>query len=586
VADRDRNRDLDRLRRISEALDGEGPMPDALDGDAASFLASALHLRSKVRVEEAAVPPDVTEAVLARVRQQAPEPGPSGTRRPLALAAAAVFVVAAVAAALAVRPGGPLEPAPALADVGEEVLLAQQDVLSLDATLTLVEWGAHPDVPVRRYEGTLRYQAPERLWLHLEDRTSSPVGFPANDLDLVVNDGTAWSTGLRACPVGEQPACLGAPEHRVVSGLAPFAADWVAPLDLVIPASAFLPGADVIAAEVDGAVVIDTTVARLQRTIGGLHAAGALRAVHPTDTVRMRLDRETFTVQRLTVTAGGSMARAAWAASNGYLESPGSSVLDLEVTARSLPASPFPAAPAPTAVDAGFVDRGDVGMPPPTWLPDGFSAHRSGVLADSGSTAIVRSWTDGRAWIRVDVADGRASDQLLGDLGPLVRRLRVGVGVGYTNAAGSVVSLHAGDRDLAVTGSVPLDVLVRVAASLPTTGTAVPAGWPQGNVLDSLPSGALRPAGALTARYDGADLLVAVPGPGQTSAVLRQRPGSSLGSPGKADVVGVEVRGMVGRYEPRTQVIRWVEDGWVRELRSPGLDLDELLTIATALERA
>jgi hypothetical protein len=43
---------------------------------------------------------------------------------------------------------------------------------------------------------------------------------------------------------------------------------------------------------------------------------------------------------------------------------------------------------------------------------------------------------------------------------------------------------------------------------------------------------------------------------------------------------------MVGRYEPRTQVIRWVEDGWVRELRSPGLDLDELLTIATALERA
>jgi hypothetical protein len=401
-----------------------------------------------------------------------------------------------------------------------------------------------------------------------------------------VDDGIAWSTGLRACPVGEQPACLAAPEHRVVSGLAPFAADWVAPLDLVIPASAFLPGAEVIAAEVDGAVVIDTTVARLQRTMDGLRAAGALRAVHPTDAVRLRLDRETFTIQGLTVTAGGSTARAAWAASNGYLESPGSRVLDLEVTERSLPASPFPAAPSPAAVDAGFDDEADITTPVPGWLPGGFSAHRGGVLADSGPTLTVRSWTDGRAWIRLDVADGRASDQLLGDLGPLVRRLRVGDGVGYTDPAGSVVSLHAGDRDLAVTGSVPLQVLVRIAASLPTTGAVVPAGWPQGDVLESLPSGALRPAGALTARYAGGDLLVAVPGPGQTSAVLVQRPGSSLGSPGKADVVGVEVRGTTGRYEPRTQVIRWVEDGWVRELRSPGLDLEDLLAIAAALERA
>jgi hypothetical protein len=342
----------------------------------------------------------------------------------------------------------------------------------------------------------------------------------------------------------------------------------------------------VVTAEADGAVILDTTVARLQRTIDGLRAAGALRAVHPTDAVRLRLDRETFTIQRLTVMAGGSSARAAWAASNGYLESPGSRVLDLEVTEQSLPASPFPAPPAPAVVDAGFDDRADVRTPTPGWLPGGFSAHRGGVLADSGPTLTVRSWTDGRAWIRLDVADGRASDQLLGDLGPLVRRLRVGDGVGYTDPAGSVVSLHAGDRDLAVTGSVPLQVLVRIAASLPTTGAAVPAGWPQGDVLESLPSGALRPAGALTARYDGGDLLVAVPGPGQTSAVLLQRPGSSLGSPGKADVVGVEVRGTTGRYEPRTQVIRWVEDGWVRELRSPGLDLEDLLAIAAALERA
>ena len=575
------DRDLERLQRISEAFDGDRPMPEERDADETAFLASAERLRSMVRVEEAAVPPDVTDAVLARVRADAP----SWSRRPLALVAA-VFVVAAVDAALAVRPGGPLGPDAALADVGTEVLRAQQDVLALDAVLTLVEHGVHPDVPIRRYEGTLRYRAPERLWLHLEDRTDLPEGFPANDLDLVVDDGTAWSTGLRGCPVGEQPVCLGAPVDRSVSGLSPFAADWVAPLDLVIPAAAFLPGTDVESTEADGTVVVHTTVARMQRTIDGLRSAGALRSVHPTDSVRLQLDADTFTIQRLTVSAGDSAARAAWAASNGYVEAAADPVLDLTVTERSLPQSPFPVAPRPADTDAGFADRAHVTGPEPSWLPAGYSAHRSGVQSDGSRPTSVRSWTDGRAWIRLDVTDGQPRTQLLGDLGPLVRRLPVGDGVGYADPAGSVVSLHAGRLDLAVTGSVPFDVLVRVAASLPVVGQVVPPDWPQGDALQSLPSGALRPDGALTARYEGSDLLVAVPGPGQTSAVLRQRPGTSLGAPAKADVSEVRVRGLAGRYEPRTQTIRWVEDGWVRELGSPGLSLNDLVVIADALEPA
>jgi len=581
VADRD---DLDQLRRISEALDGEGSLPEPLDPDGEAFLSAATRLRSRLRVEEASVPPDVTGAVLAHIRSRSS--AHQRSRRSLALAAAAVFVVAAVGAALAVRPDGPLGPDPVLADVGERILLAQRNVLSLDATLTLVERGGHPDVPVRRYEGTLRYQAPERVWLHLEDRTSLPAGFPPNDLDLVVRDGVAWSSGLRGCPVGDQPSCLGSAQVRVVSGLSPFAADWVAPLDLVIPVAAFLPGTDVAATEAGESVVIETTVARLQRTIDGLRGAGALRAVHPTDAVRLELDRDTFTIQRLTVTAGDSSARSVWASSNGYAEAAGTDVLDLRVEEGSLPASPFPDAPGRAGTDAGFDDRADLSGPQPSWLPTGYSAHRSGVQAGTGPMTTVRSWTDGRAWIRLDVTDERDGDQLFGGLGPLVRRLAVGGGVGYTDPSGSILSLHTSERDLTVTGSVPLAVLVRVAASLPVIGDQVPSGWPQGDVLDSLPSGALRPDGTLIARYEGSDLLVVVPGPGQTSAVLRQRPGTSLGSAAKADVVEVRVRGFTGRYEPRTQVIRWVEGGWVRELRSEGLGLGDLLAIADALEPA
>ncbi|MEO6318344.1 MAG: hypothetical protein ABIP36_06125 [Acidimicrobiales bacterium] len=578
MADRDPQA---HLRRISEALDGDGALPHPLDPEGAAFLDAATRLRSRMRVEAAATPPDVTDAVLERVRA---EPKARPSPRPLSLVAAAVFVVAAVGAALAVRPGGPIAPEPVLADVGERVLQAQQDVLALDAAVTLVERGAHPEVPVRTYAGTLRYQAPERLWLHLvQDRTSLATGFPANDLDLVVDDGRAWSSGLRGCPVDAQPGCLGDSDARVVSGLAPFAADWVAPLDLVIPVDAFLPGAELAASATGGGVEITTTVARLQRTIDGLRAAGALRAVHATDAVRVELDRDTFTIRRLTVTAGDTAARVAWAASNGYSEPAGTAVLDLTLTEQSLPGSPFPTAPIAVERDAGFADRADPGGPAPTWLPTGFSAHRGGVQHGSGATTTVRSWSDGRAWIRVDVTTERAGDALVGGLGPIVRALEVGDGTGYTDPTGSVVSLHDDGIDAAVSGSVPLAVLVRVAASLPILGRELPEGWPQGEVLESLPEGALRPAGALIARYDGVDLLVALPGPGQTSAVLRQRPGTTLGPAAKADVSQVEVRGVAGRYEPRTQVVTWVEGGWIRELRSEGLDLAALLVIAEDL---
>lgn len=568
----------DLREQISAALDGEAAMPTELDAEDEAFLAAITRLRSKLRVEQAVEPPDVTAPVLARVRPAEVPRAP--VRRSLPLVAAAVFVVAALTTAVAVRPGGLLGPTPAVADVGVEVVRAQGEMAALDATVTLVERGAHPDIPERTYAGSLRYRAPEQLWFHLEDRTPLPDGFPANDVDLVVDDGVGWSSGLRNCPVGVQPSCLGRPVTRVVSGLAPFAADWVAPLDLVVPVHGFLPGGEVTAAEVGDAVVVEATVARLRRTIDGLTGAGALRAVHPTDIVRLELDAETFSIRRLTVSAGASRARTSWAAGNGYADEPGARILDLTVTERSLPDSPFPAPPVAGGADAGFVDRGDVGGPEPSWLPPGFSSHRDG--AHPAGT-VTRSWTDGRAWIRLDVTAEGGRDQLLGDLGPLVRRISVGDGVGYTDPNGSTVSIHTGDLDLSVTGSVPLDVLVEVAASLPVEGTPVPSGWPQGDGVDTVPTGALRPEGPLVARYDGVDLLVAVPGPGQTSAVLRQRLGATLGPPGKADVVEVEVRGVPGRYEPRTQTIRWVEDGWQRELRSPGLDLDGLVAAAEGL---
>lgn len=575
----------DQLRRISAALDGEGPMPEALDAEGRAFLAAATRLRARVRLEEADPPPDVTDAVLDRIASE-PSPRPGARRAGPALRAAAVFVLAALATVLLARPDGPLGPDAARADVGERVLAAQHRVTGMEATLHLVERGAHPRVPVRRYDGTLRYDAPERLWLHLEERTVPPTGFPANDLELVVDGSRAWSTGLQGCPIGAQPSCLGAPRSRVTTGLAPFAPDRVAPLDLIVPTGAFLPGAALDATEAGGTVAIDTTVARLRHTVDGLRSAGALRDVHPTDTVHLVLDRAAFTIRRLTVRAGDSAAREAWAASYGYTEAPGTVVLDLSVREGALPPRPFPDPPAPATADAGFVAGADGLHLTPGWLPDGYVPGRHGTRPGPGSTVTVRSWSDGRGWIRLDATDRWSGPQIFGALGSLVRRTAVGHGVGYHDPSGAVVALHTTEVDLAVTGSVPLDVLARVAASLPVTGIRIPADWPQGQVLDSLPVGALRPPGVLVARYDGPSLVVAVPGPGQTSAVLRQRPGTSLGRPSGASVVEVPVRGTLGRHDPLSGTLTWIEDGWVRELRSDGLDLAGLLAAAADLERA
>ncbi len=578
----------DQLRRVSAALDGEGPMPEVLDAEGQAFLAAATRLRARVRIEEAVTPPDVTDAVLARL---ASEPSPRTPRlRPrtaLLLRAAAVFVLAALATVLLTRPDGPLGPDAARADVGERLLAAQHRVTGMEATLHLVERGAHPRLPVRRYDGTLRYRAPEQLWLRLEERTTPPAEFPANDLELVVDGGRAWSSGLQGCPVGAQPSCLGAPRSRVTTGLAPFAPDWVAPLDLIVPTGAFLPGA-ALAAEEDGdTVAIDTTVARLRHTIDGLRTAGALRDVHPADAVHLVLDRHAFTIRRLTVRARDSAAREAWAASHGYGEAPGTVVLDLSVSEGSLPPVPFPDPPAPATADAGFVEgAGDIGLTP-GWLPDDYVPGRHGTRPGGNDASVtVQSWSDGRGWIRLDTTSQWDGPPIFGTFGTLVRRIAVGEGVGYTDPSGTVVALHTGDLDLTVTGSLPLDVLIRVAASLPATGARIPTGWPQGQVLDALPAGALRPPGDLVARYDGDSLVVAVPGPGQTSAVLRQQPGTSLGRPSGASIVEVPVRGTLGRHDPLAGTLTWIEDGWVRELRSDGLDLAGLLVAAARLERA
>jgi hypothetical protein len=605
------------LAAVSAALDDEGPWPDALSADAAAFRTGALVLRGALRIEAAEAPPDVLAAVRARIAAEdaaggagedvagdaAGDAGAAADAVPVAAlaarrrpprgawlwGAAAAFATGVLVAALVLGGRSPGRVEVAGADVVDDVVRAQRSVDELVADVTIVEHGVGPDLPVRRSTGTLVYEAPERLWLQLHDATGAPRGWPANDVEVVVDDDIAWRRGLLACPVDRQPGCLVGPVTQAITQRAPFSAGAAAPLDLVVPVGGLVPRTGVVdATVVDDTVVVRTDVAHLRGLVDGLLGTGAFRAVHPTDDVRLVLTADRLTVRSLTVTASGDAARQRWALSEGYDDASGDVLVEVQLTERSDPVPAFPAPPAGDAVDGGFVDAPAAStvagpdLPAPTWLPPGFTDHRAGTQGD----VTVQTWSDGRAWISVRATRTWEGGRLFGDVDSLVRAVAVGEGVGYVDAGGDHVAVHGDGVDVEVAGSASTADLLAVAASLPVEGIAMPTGWAQAATVDQLPDGALRPPGELVARVDGGTVTVAVPGPGDAAAVLVQEPGTRLDPPADPDVAAVAVRGVTARYAPSRGTLSWVEDGWRRELRSIGLDLTGLLAVAEELEPA
>ncbi len=562
-----------RREQISAALDGEGPMPEDLDAAEQAFVDRALALRARLRIGDAGHPPDVTGAVLEQIPARHHRP-----RARLVLSAAAVFVVAALIGAIAVRPGGPVAPRPAAAGIAERVIAGQRAITRFDATITVVEHGVHPDVPERTLTGSLHYEAPEQLWLHLDQRGPVTPGWPANDIDLVLGRGTAWLDGLDDCPVGAQPACLHRATQRFTQ-LPPFAPTWVSPLDLIVPTDAFLPAINTPASEDGDTVVIDTTVARIDRLIEGLTSAGAIRSVHATDHVRLQLDAGDLTLRQLTVTAADNLARTTWAATNGYRDTAGREILRVQVVPTDQVGSGVPPEPTGPSVSAGFTDQ-PLDAPWPT--PAGFTLYRTGVLVDGGARTEVYTYRDGRAWLRIDVTDDWHEPRLFGALGPLVRAVPVGDGVGYADPAGTRMAIHGREQDLVITGSVGLDALTATAATT-IQGIPIDPEWPQASQVEQIPVGALVPPGEHLAVDEDGELIIAVGGPGSTGFVLTQAPAVTLPPPVKGDVVQTVARGLPARYAPRLGTLTWLEDGWRRELQGAGLDLARLQAIADSL---
>ena len=560
------------LLELSAAFDGEGEAPTEVTASGRDFVAAATEIRRRTRVTAAEPVPDLTDAVLAELE------GAGGGRRARwrpAVGVAAAFVIGVVVSAAFFLGRGLDVSTVAAADITDDLVAAQVELERLDATVTIVERGAHPAVPERSYVGTLAYRSPERLSVHLDDVTRYPSrSWIPNDVVVVVADDLAWRTRGLGCPVDALPDCLGPVAVDAIAGRTPFSPGWAAPLDIVVPAGDLLEsGVD--AERAGDRFVLESTVRESQSLVDAIVRNGTFRQVHATDAVVLELDATTLQLRRLEVIPTDVPARRLWATTWGYDDVPGTPILEVDLVPVDsdgrFPATP-PVAPA---IDAGFREGPVDDDLVPAGLPAGFEPHRSGTqsLPDERVDQVA-SWSDGRAWITV-----RASEH--GQLGPAPTAERVALanGIGYVDRVGRVVDVFTTDRRFRVAGSLPAAALVDVAASLPVVG--IDAG---SNEIRDLPDGVLLPADVRSVVVEDDEITIVTAAGDGSTVVVRQHPDEVLAPPPETDSYEIAVRATVGRHSATYGTLSWLENGWVVELSSVDADITALLDVATSLQ--
>ncbi|MGH8937079.1 MAG: zf-HC2 domain-containing protein [Acidimicrobiia bacterium] len=601
--------------RISAALDGELPAAEGtaldlhLEGCAActTHLERLNRLRQEVRYESLGEVPDVTERVLSAIRPR-PRAAYRFRRLPWRLApVAASFLAGLLVGVILAGAGVEGPPEVVAADIPRRVIEAQTRLRSLSARLEVVERGWHDQVPTRSYEGWLRYQAPESLSVHLSDVSVYPSPtWVRNDVELVIEDGSWWNSGPLACPGEAQPSCTPELQVRAIVNREPFPEASPIPLDLVVPVDSFAladqpPVLGLRAVAGRPAVGIVTTAAQVDPILEELFAGGNWRRLHPTDRAELWLDREALVPLSLEIFPAPSEERDRWAERHGYRDDPGTALLEVHLSEVTLNQTigGFAGPPSEAIVrDAGFQDLAweAVGAPVPSKLPPGMEPHRAGRTA-AGTLIEVRTWWDGRAWLKVRAVRAWGEPRLFGDLGTAVRKVEMASGgVAYVAEGGSRVALHGRDLDVEITGSLPEARLLETAGWLGIEGLPAPADWREANAATvteakaSLPAllspGRLAGFSPPAVRLSGDAVTLSYVGAGERDFVLSQAPGTVLTPPLDAEVRGVEVRGVAGRFTPARGELEWLQEGLVLSLRSETLSLAELIFIAERLAPA
>jgi hypothetical protein len=633
-------------RELSARLDAEHP--PAIEGSLAdhletcascrAFQARADRLHELVRVSAAAPVPDLVPAIMAEVRREA------ARRRPRVVASlpgwgryAAAFAAGALVVALVLSGIPGLRrglPAALATEIPQEIAAASKRVTAYRATFDVLERHFHPRVPVRRFVATVTFQAPERFRATVTDATDYPAGaWPQNDTVVAVDRDRWLARGPATCPRQALPTCAtGGETTRRVSGREPFDGDALLPTDIVLPVRT-LVGTDrvrvvgqdsLLGREV---VMVELAYRDALPLFTYLHAAGSWRPLFPLDRVVVALDAHSWFPLAYEVRAAGSVDRGDWAQANALpIERPGA--LLLRVTARSFRHSVgrAPGLPAlPGAHDEGFRDipmaqlaaRSDTRVILPGDVA-GLRPYRAGTFTAGGrpDDEVLLSFTRGLAWLKIRQTASWDEPHLFGDVTELAIPVQTaGGGVAYyepaTATLGRRLSIHGSSIDLYLETNLPLEALMRVAASLPARGRPIPdpwltVRWPGGTLrLQVSPSEAraeIPDLGLPTSLPQGYELwtIPLVEQANATGAAVYfrrtgaeldglgiryfQAPGDGLAPPLDPDVARVRLGDVVARYSPTRGELEWVSDGTYRSLTAPTLDLATLLQVAGSVE--
>jgi hypothetical protein len=624
------------------------------------FTEQAWRLRETFRFEVATEVPDLVGTIMTRVREEATlrrggrirllwPGGPRGLRpRPVSprgrlrreLSRLAVALVAGgTAGALVVASGiwPPETTAGALSpeEVSREVVTAATELRAYHATYTVSEWHFRPALPLREFTVNVWFSAPERFRLEVVDHTDYPRGsWPRNDLTLIVNGASSYSSAPASCPLESFPTCpLRDDEVLRLENRAPFAGASPVLTDAVLPVTTLAesnrltvlgPG------QVAGrpALRVALTYEDAMPVFAFVQQGGSWRPFFPRDRVVLWLDERTFLPLQYRVYPAGGAERSRWAASNGLPEEPPDrsifqvSVVSFTERAPDPEVFAIPAGPA-TSQGARSVTLDEateaVGRAP--LVPEdtaGLDLYRV-VLPPPGpdlpSDHTVVTFSSGLAWLKVSQTRAWREKTPFGAVSPRSERVELpNGGVAYyepaTGPLGRRLSIHAKGVDLYLETNLPRQKLMEIAASLPVEGGDLPADWlirrskegesevvPLDRALaevdfpvalpSDLPVG-YRAVSAELVRVgerSGLNVYFQAAETAPANAIqLHAEAASELPPASGAEQFVLDVRGQRGRWTPDRYLLEWVEEGVYYSISGLGLELEEALAIADSME--
>ncbi|MDQ3985866.1 MAG: anti-sigma factor [Actinomycetota bacterium] len=576
---------------------------------------SIARVRKTIRTRPAESVPDLSEAILERVREESVV---HKTRREwrvrLRLGAAAAVVSALILAGVSIpfRDGGPAEVALA-SDIVRAVSSAARALDNYEATISVIERGWHPRVPIRRFDASLAFSAPESFRLRITDLTDYPRtgDWRPQDVLLVANPRAWWIEEPPTCPAAalrprcDLPAGL---EQRSLVERRPFDGTIGLPTDIVLPLKTLstttglrVEGLDTVAGR--SAYRISLSYRRAVPLISSLQAGGSWRPLHPSDRVTLWLDEQTWFPLKFSVVAGSSAEREVWSRVMQLSDRPGMVLLEAETTDFSEPprlsSDSFAIPDEGTIASGGFQEEGGEAVEAelaPSYVA-GLRPYRSGTTRQNES---ILAYARGMSWLKVvGRRDGGAA-------APAAQEVRLQGGWGYYEPAtlnrGRLLHVFGSDSSVTLEANLPRHALMNVAESLPVSGRR----------LRSLPSSELRrvPISAVDKvgfahtperPPDGYALRAATiaRSPGGRTLTLYYRgaesefdglgirithsTGVALLPPSPGHLVNVSVGDQTARWFPERGEVDWLEDGVYTTVAAPSFDLGTILQVARSL---